>query len=102
MRTIDADTLMDILADRLIKVSERYGVDSAVAGAVSGAMGLVDAKSTIKPERKTGRWIGTTEDWRQQIVWWKCSECGMDVSTQYKYCPDCGADMRGEQNGSDK
>ena len=47
-------------------------------------------------ERKKGRWIGTVEDWRNQIVWWGCSECGMDVSTRYNYCPDCGADMRGE------
>jgi len=45
------------------------------------------------PERKTGRWIEAVEDWRHQIVWWKCSECGMDVSTQYNYCPDCGTAM---------
>ena len=46
-RLIDADHLMEILADRLVKVSERYGVYSTVAGAVSGAMGLVDAQNVI-------------------------------------------------------
>lgn len=48
MRLIDADALLDILADRLIKVSERYGVDSGVAGAVAGAMRLVEVQPTIE------------------------------------------------------
>ena len=46
-RLIDADALMDIFADRLVKVSGRYGIDSAVAGAVSGAMKLLDAQPTV-------------------------------------------------------
>ena len=46
-RLIDADALMDIFADRLAKVSVRYGVDSAVAGAVSGAMKLLDVQPTV-------------------------------------------------------
>jgi len=56
----------------------------------------VDAETrlmSLDPERKKGRWIEAVEDWRHQVVWWKCSECGMDVSTQYNYCPDCGAAM---------
>lgn len=48
MRLIDADALLDILADRLIKVSERYGDDPAVAGAVSGVMRLVEVQPTIE------------------------------------------------------
>lgn len=46
-RLIDADALMDIFADRLVKVSVRYGVDSAVAGAVSGAMTLLDVQPKV-------------------------------------------------------
>lgn len=39
---------------------------------------------------------------------WKCSECGCKVKRanplkgniwNYYYCPNCGADMRGEQDG---
>ena len=30
---------------------------------------------------------------------WKCSRCGEVVSFRTKYCPNCGADMRGAQNG---
>ena len=46
-RLIDADALMNIFADRLVKVSERYGINSAVAGAVSGAMKLLDLQPTV-------------------------------------------------------
>ena len=45
-RLIDADVLMDIFADRLAK-AVRYGIDSAVAGAVSGAMKLLDVQPTM-------------------------------------------------------
>ena len=46
-RLIDADALMNIFADRLVKVSERYGINSEVAGAVSGAMKLLDVQPTV-------------------------------------------------------
>ena len=46
-RLINADALMDIFADRLAKVSVRYGIDSAVAGAFSGAMKLLDVQPTV-------------------------------------------------------
>ena len=46
-RLIDADALMNIFADRLTKVSVRYGIDSAVAGAISGAMKLLDVQPTV-------------------------------------------------------
>ena len=46
-RLIDADAVMETFADRLEKVSERYGIGSAVAGAVSGAMKLLDAQQTV-------------------------------------------------------
>lgn len=50
-RLIDANAVMETFADRLEKVSERYGIGSAVAGAVSGAMKLLDAQpAVIEPE----------------------------------------------------
>lgn len=104
MRPIDADVLMDILADRLIRVSERYGFDSAVSGAVAGAMRLVDAQPTIKPEPKTGKWI---DSWRSKIdgtrYWYReCDHCGYerndcDSEKDSNFCPNCGADMRSEE-----
>ena len=46
-RLIDADALMNIFADCLVKISERYGINSAVAGAVAGAMKLLDLQPTV-------------------------------------------------------
>lgn len=43
-----------------------------------------------QPERKKGRWydVGSLSC--------RCSECGCKSPKEYSYCPNCGADMRGE------
>ena len=46
-----------------------------------------------QPERKKGKWI--TCDILQEV---KCSECRMCFRHKAKFCPNCGADMRGEQD----
>ena len=43
-----------------------------------------------KPER-TGRWVEQPGQPRH----YRCSECGWPHTTPYKYCPDCGARMEG-------
>lgn len=92
MRLIDADTLLEMFEDRLAKVTERYGYDSAVTGAVSGAMKLIKYFPSAEPERKTARWIGGELG--------HCSGCGHDGCAsdiwdrcQEYYCPNCGAKM---------
>lgn len=59
----------------------------------------------IEPERKTGRWIGTEydgyADGNPVYYEWKCSACGCvieDDEPTWNFCPNCGADMRSEQN----
>ena len=60
-------------------------------------------------ERKTGKWIHTDTqagyDINGDLVWadmMKCETCGFEICAiqghiaQYNYCPNCGADMRGE------
>lgn len=52
-----------------------------------------------QPERKKGEWINRSlnicyPDWER----YTCSVCGKH-SYSYDYCPNCGADMRGEQDG---
>lgn len=44
-----------------------------------------------------GHWIQATEDFRNQVFWWNCSECGFSVSSKYNYCPGCGIRMDGAQ-----
>ena len=64
---------------------------------------------SIQPEPKEGHWIdkGWNGDWAWQIDGrgncWRvieCSECGKSVSVESNYCPNCGADMKGEQDGN--
>ena len=46
-----------------------------------------------EPERKKGEWIDTDNYYQR----WKCSECGCHTrDAKPNYCPNCGADMRGE------
>ena len=62
---------------------------------------------SAQPERKTGWWIGmgVNADKTYNIV---CSKCGEGYKTRghanststrkkWKFCPNCGADMRGEE-----
>ena len=83
-----------------------------------GAMQVLDELPSAQPERKKGRWIpvdsysafgGDEATWMAHgnpVAFYYCSECkeqayaGEDgESLLTDYCPNCGADMRGEQDG---
>lgn len=56
---------------------------------------------SVQPERK-GRWIKL--DMHAHLADHKCTACGQECyvptcmgEPMYIYCPNCGADMRGEQ-----
>ena len=63
------------------------------------SIGQVHFAPTIEPERKKGAWIN-----EGRII--RCNKCktgyavvkGMKSALTYKFCPNCGADMRGEQD----
>lgn len=66
---------------------------------------IIDEQPTIEPERKTGKWIGTEydgyADGNPVYYEWKCSACGCvieDDEPTWNFCPNCGADMRGEKD----
>ena len=75
---------------------------------VWGYSGITHAKPK-QPERKTGRWIYGEDNLRSGVDGWFCSECehfeAWDYSADMKsaelnlpnFCPNCGADMRGEE-----
>ena len=60
-----------------------------------------DIPSADVIEHKRGEWIALDE--RDVSGYWKCSACGtptqaFGAKAIYKYCPFCGADMRGDDN----
>lgn len=50
---------------------------------------------SAEPQRKKGEWDYTDDMYET----YKCSECGFNTDDyiEYNFCPNCGADMRGEQ-----
>lgn len=99
MRLIDADALK--LSMTLIAPGET----KEYCYPCREILKAIDDASTIE-ERKTGTWQrkysrpGVYAD-----LCWHCSICGGKFSDTYanmwKHCPDCGADMRGEQDETD-
>lgn len=66
----------------------------------------INEQPTIQPVRH-GHWE-TIDGWDGDELY-RCSECGdmfvlidgTPKDNNYWFCPNCGADMRGEQNGTD-
>ena len=63
-------------------------------------------------EPKTGKWIYGEDSMADCVDGYRCDQCGffvpwdyqhksIDYIKDYNFCPNCGADMRGEQNGRD-
>lgn len=97
-RLIDVDALINEIkkeTEKAIKQDDRVG-----AFWLGYFAGLVLKQPTVQPERKMGRWI---PDNRPSGGFWVCSECkfpseAFAANVLYKFCPNCGADMRGEQD----
>ena len=58
-------------------------------------LNLPSTQPTIKPRK--GKWIYSREYGTAKV--WTCSECGWNGIGEWNFCPNCGDDMRGEQDG---
>lgn len=93
MRLIDADALIE---------EKSWDADTRIGYVQVVDVGDILDAPTIEPERKRGKWeitnlgaVGAFDS---------CSECKRVVKHKapfYNYCPNCGADMRGEQDEID-
>lgn len=104
MRPIDADALTDYLKclfpERGMWEIEGDTAKDAICETVVEAMEMVKNMETVKPKRMRGRWQVDPSGYG----FWICSNCGFvseasAADVLYKFCPNCGADMRGEQDG---
>jgi rubrerythrin len=64
-------------------------------------MYLLDNLSPARIERKKGRWINAYPDIESNpmFMYGICSVCGYEqsISNKLNFCPNCGADMRGDE-----
>ena len=77
---------------KVCKYEDDCGFDAQYQRATENMIIIANALK----EPKTGEWI----DWLGKGNEWECSVCKCSIeshgSIAYKYCPMCGADMRGE------
>lgn len=92
MRLIDADELKKKFQERSYwTYTHEYGDAIPIGWIMSG----IDHAPTVE-ERPHGKWIYVCcygDEYPQ------CSVCGEINDVKTNFCPDCGADMRGEENG---
>ena len=94
MRLIDADAF----ENRLRELQKDFsGIPCFTIGEI---INFINAEPAIE-ERKKGEWIKKEGDLCFRDV---CSECGNKYVKlyphykHYNFCPNCGADMRGEEH----
>ena len=48
-------------------------------------------------KKTKGKWIESDKEDEFGFTWFKCSECGWEDTLKSNFCPNCGADMRGDK-----
>ena len=105
MRLIDADELIPSLKMGEVNADTAYG--DGRNGGIYFAIWRIGQMPTIDavPVRH-GEWYGEADGYADgELVYdmWYCSFCGKrfeewDEKPNWNFCPNCGADMRGEGN----
>lgn len=97
-RLIDADALIPMM--RYATIDNEIGVFPIKIG-FDAIKKVIDEQPTIEPERKTAIWEPIKLDWGG--LDFRCSACHRcrfhngEMRKKYKFCPNCGADTRGDQ-----
>lgn len=113
MRLIDADVLkeafkawktMDDYYHNTdcddIPFSEAFDlIDNAPTVTLSEIQSLMCEYLAYKEERPRGKWISNPSKFSFMNCGRHCSLCGKVVEFSENFCPDCGAYMRGDDNG---
>lgn len=88
--------------DGLASIAKGKAKSDAQKSLMGRVMFFTEQLPSAQPERKKGRWIDQDDGAYYPV---ECSECRkiplFDVDGDYRlsnFCPNCGADMRGEQD----
>ena len=104
-RPIDADALMRAMYHRAFETDGDTMWQSGCWVRYRAIEQTVKEQPTIEPERKTGKWIDAViPNDNGGLPVQVCDQCNTFFPLAYtggghRFCPNCGADMRGEQDG---
>ena len=103
---IDRQAAIDAIEHRLAEPAYQHTGEDWYVGMNCAESELYELPSA-EPERKKGKWIYGEDEYG--IDGYHCDKCGFFVPwdyahtfinyiEDYNFCPNCGADMRGEQD----
>ena len=79
----------------------KHSLDNGWTGGILEALDAVKDLPPAQPELHEGYWIEGKI--YRDVIECNCSECGQLMTTaasvRMNFCPNCGADMRGEKDG---
>ena len=92
---------MDDLISRQAAIDAINSIDNLDAKARGGIYFKLMGLPSAQPERKRGCWVGIDDE---PCDVYECDQCGTTYDTVDNtwdlpyFCPNCGADMRGEKD----
>jgi len=99
VRPIDADAALEAI--RTMQTYKLFSGDDMILVDKAQVQTELMMLPSAQPERKTGRWVPVTNGRGGH----QCDRCGCyapsyQSGTEWlsNFCPECNADMRGEQN----
>ena len=108
----DGDCIRRQDFDKFLEDGEKEAVKNrkyVFASALNAIRGNLRNFPSVQPDRKCGKWERWTDKVEhsrgvEYIPRCRCSECGTEYDPNsakfINFCPQCGADMRGEQDDS--
>ena len=93
MRLIDADAFKEYMREALEETRGCYPDNGEWAEAVTEQFCKdIDDQPTVESERKKGTWLVHLYKLGEER--YECDQCQGRCDMGYRYCPNCGADMR--------
>lgn len=74
-------------------ISRQEAIDAL--DCINGVEEVLRSLPTVQPERKKGEWLFNVRGCHG----FTCPYCGIHKAFKHNFCPNCGADLRGEKDG---
>ena len=79
-------------------IRRQDAIDACFDTRIANNYDIADLIEMLPSAERKGKWIEASEDWRNQITWWQCSECGTPSSIKSNFCPNCGSHNGGNSD----